>query len=148
MEERIADLPHQPRPDIPCAPRAPGGAVQSGRYPVLTREPPIRSTVLSAPPLATRERLILAAVRAARAARAATPELRDAVCDHVRELKDRGYPPERVLIDVKGLLAEAGVRKTGPLADGGSATLGPETKIIERVVAWCIEEYFPPATGR
>lgn len=93
------------------------------------------------------ERQILAAIRAAREARAATPELRDAVCDHVQELKHRGYPPERVLIAVKDLLAEAGVRKTGPLADRGSPTLGP-TDIVERVVGWCIDEYFPPATAR
>ena len=106
------------------------------------------SSVLRSPPFATSQRRILAAIRAAREARAATPELRDAVCDHVRELKRRGYPPERVLIAVKALLSEAGVRKTGPLAGGGSATLGPETGIVERVVAWCIEEYFSTTTGR
>jgi hypothetical protein len=106
------------------------------------------SSVVYAPALAPSKRQTVAAVRAAREARAATPELRDAVCDHVRELKRRGYPPERVLIAVKALLAEAGVRKTGPLADRGSETLGPETEIVERVVAWCIEEYFPPATAR
>ncbi len=115
---------------------------------MLTPEPPMPSSVVNAPPLAPSERLILAAFRAAREARAATPELRDAVCDFVRELKERGYPPERVLAAVKALLAEAGIKKIGPLADRGSATLGPETEIVERVVAWCIEEYFPPATGR
>jgi hypothetical protein len=106
------------------------------------------SSVLNAQALARRERLVLAVVRAAREARAATPELRETVCDYVRELKDRGYPPERVLIVVKALLAEAGIKKTGRLADWGSATLGRETEIVERVVAWCIEEYFPPATAR
>jgi hypothetical protein len=105
------------------------------------------SSLSSAPALATNERLILVGVRAAREAYAATSELREAVCAHVRELKERGYPPERVLIDVKGLLAEAGIRKTGPLADRGSATLGPETEIVDRVVEWCIEEYFPPLTN-
>jgi len=113
-----------------------------------TPDRPMPSSVSYAPALAPSQRQTVAAVRAARKARAATPELRDAVCDHVRELKRRGYPPERVLIAVKGLLAEAGVRKTGPLADPGSATLGPDTEIVERVVAWCIEEYFPPETGR
>lgn len=106
------------------------------------------SRVLHAPALAPSQRHTLAAIRAASDARAATPELRNAVCDHVRELKRRGYPPERVLIAVKGLLAEAGVRKTGALADQGSATLARENEIVERVVAWCIEEYFPSATGR
>ncbi len=115
---------------------------------MLTPEPMPSSVLGAPPPLATSERLILAVVRAAREARAATPELRDAVCDYVRELKERGYPPERVLIVVKALLAEAGVKRTGPLADRGSATLGPETEIVESVVAWCIEEYFPPAAAR
>ena len=115
---------------------------------MLTPEPPLPSSLLRTPPFATGEWLSLVAVRAAREARAATPELRDAVRDHVRELKESGYPPERVLIVVKALLADAGVRKTGPVADGGSATLGPETEIVERVVVWCIEEYFPSATGR
>jgi hypothetical protein len=112
---------------------------------MLTPEPPMLSGVLAAPSLATSERLVLAGVRAAREAHAATSELREAVCAHVRELKERGYPPERVLIVVKVLLAEAGIRKTGPLADRGSATLVPETEIVDRVVAWCIEEYFSPA---
>jgi hypothetical protein len=106
------------------------------------------SSVVYAPALAPSKRQTVAAVRAAREARAATPELRDAVCDHVRELKRRGYPPERVLIAVKALLAEAGVTKAGPLANRSSATLGPETEIVERVVAWCIEEYFHAATDR
>lgn len=105
------------------------------------------SSLSSAPALATSEWLVLAGVRAAREAYAATRELREAVCAHVRDLKERGYPPERVLIEVKGLLAEAGIRKTGPLADRGSAALGPETEIVERVVEWCIEEYFPPLTN-
>jgi hypothetical protein len=104
------------------------------------------SSLSIAPALATSERLVLAGVRAAREAHEATRELREAVCAYVHDLKERGYPPERVLIDVKGLLAEAGIRKTGPLTDRGSATLGPETEIVERVVEWCIEEYFPPLT--
>jgi hypothetical protein len=104
-------------------------------------------SVLSAPSLATSERLVLAGVRAAREAHGATSELREAVCAYVRELKERGYPPERVLVVVKALLAEAGIRKTGLLADRGSATPGPETEIVNHVVKWCIEEYFPPLTN-
>jgi hypothetical protein len=103
-------------------------------------EPPMPSSVVGAP-LATSERLILAVVRAAREARTTTPELRDAVCDYVSELKERGYPPERVLVVVKALVAEAGIRKGRMPAV--AASLDPETEIIERVVAWCIEDYFP-----
>jgi hypothetical protein len=114
---------------------------------MLMPEPLMQSSAVSAPSLATSEWLTLAVVRAAREAHAATSELREAVCAHVRELKARGYPPERMLVVVKALLAEAGIRKTGPLADRGSATLGPETQICECVVAWSIEEYFAAAAG-
>jgi hypothetical protein len=95
--------------------------------------------------LTTSERLMLSVVRAAREARAATPELREAVRAYVRELKDRGHPPERVLVAVKALVAEAGFTRTGPWADRSSTSIHPETEVLDRLVAWCIEEYFPPA---
>jgi hypothetical protein len=83
------------------------------------------------------EELILAIVRAARVGQAATPELRAAVQNYVRGLKASGYPPEQVLVAVKALIAEAGVKR-GVSADSPGAVL------IDRVVAWCIEAYFPP----
>jgi hypothetical protein len=60
----------------------------------------------------------------------------------VRELRQKDYPPERVLVSIKELLTDAGIRRTGPLADRGSSTADPETDIVDCVVTWCIEEYF------
>ena len=98
----------------------------------------------SATTLAASERLILTVVRAARAARAPTPELREAVREYVHELKTWGYPPERVLVAVKTLVAEGGIRRTA-WADRDEAAVHPENEIIDQVVTWCIEEYFPAA---
>jgi len=105
------------------------------------------SSSSGAPSLTTSERLILAVVRAARAARSPTPELREAVCDYVRELKARGYPPERVLVAVKALLAEGGVKRSA-WADGDAAAIHPENEVVDRVVTWCVEEYLPATAGR
>ena len=95
--------------------------------------------------LTTSERLVLAVMRAARLARAPTPELREAACAYVRELKRRGYAPERVLVAVKTLVTDAGLKRTGVWADRGSLPIHPDTEVMDHVVAWCIEEYFPRA---
>ncbi len=83
------------------------------------------------------EELILAIVRAARVGPTATPELRDAIQSYVRGLKASGYPPEQVLVAIKALIAEAGVEKRGISSDS------PNAALADRVVAWCIEAYFP-----
>src|SRR3712207_4794075 len=94
-----------------------------------------------APALTTSERLMLAVVRAARAAPAPTPELREAVCDYVRELKARGYPPERMLVAVKTVVAEGGIRRKA-WADRDLTAIHPESEVIDHVVTWCVEQYF------
>lgn len=83
------------------------------------------------------EELILAIVRAMREGPKATPELRAAVQEYVRRLKASGYPPEQVIIAVKALVAEAGIARR---AWGDRV----QSDIPDRVVAWCIEAYFPP----
>lgn len=92
--------------------------------------------------LPTSERLLRAVTSAARDADAPTGELRDALRAHVGELKACGYPPERVLIAVKMVTAQAGVRRRGPLADVGQPFADPDTALADRVVTWCVEEYF------
>ena len=100
-----------------------------------------RSEPADAVSLTTSERLVLSIVRAARASRAPTPELREAVCDYVRELKGRGQPPERVLVAVKTVIGDVGLRRQRAWTlEHGPTYL--EDDIIERVVEWCIEEYF------
>lgn len=109
---------------------------------MLTPEPPVSST-RSAPALTTSESLVLAIVRAAKAARAPTAELHAALCAYVREFRAVGYPPERMLVSVKTRIAEAGLRRTAWAdADSRPVHQSPEDEIIDRIVAWCIEEYF------
>ncbi len=96
------------------------------------------------PSLTTSERLIFAVVRAARTAGAASPELREAVCDYVRELKSRDEPPERVLVAVKTLVAEAGVSRKA-YGDFDRAVIHPEHEVLDHLITWCIEEYFHEA---
>jgi hypothetical protein len=85
------------------------------------------------------EELILAIVRAARVGPTTTPELRDAIQTYVRGLKASGYRPEEVLAAIRALIAESGVEKHSVSADS------PHAELADRVVAWCIEAYFPPA---
>jgi hypothetical protein len=101
------------------------------------------SSTSSASLLSASDWLTLAVVRAAKAAHAPTPELRDAVHNYVDELKVRGFRPEQVLVALKTLVSEAGVRRAGPRLDA-SIGVRPDDEIIEHVVAWCIEAYFQP----
>jgi hypothetical protein len=86
------------------------------------------------------EELILSIVRAASVGPSATPELRDAVQNYVRGLKAIGYPPEQVLVAVKALIAEAGIKQRG-----GSARRR-DAELADRIVAWCIAAYFASDT--
>ncbi len=88
------------------------------------------------------EELILAIVRAARVGPTATPELRDAIQTYVRGLKASGYRPEEVLAAIRALIAEAGVEERRVSADS------PRAELADRIVAWCIDAYFPPAHDR
>ena len=60
-------------------------------------------------------------------------EVHDAICEYVGQLRRQGLPPERALIAVKRALDDAGVsRRYG----------SPHEAFTERVVRWCIEEYY------
>jgi hypothetical protein len=85
------------------------------------------------------EELILAIVLAAREGPTATPELCDAIQTYVRGLKASGYRPEEVIAAIRALIAEAGVEKRSASIDS------PHADLADRVIAWCIEAYFPPA---
>ena len=85
------------------------------------------------------EELILAIVRAARVGPTTTPELRDAIQTYVRGLKETGYRLEEVLAVIRALIAESGVEERSVSADS------PHAELADRVVAWCIEAYLPPA---
>ena len=87
-------------------------------------------------PLKTEE-LVFAIARAARMGLTATPELRAAIQTYVRGLKASGYQPEEVFVAISALIAEAGVENRSASADS------PQEELADRVVAWCIEAYFP-----
>jgi hypothetical protein len=96
--------------------------------------------------LTASERLILAVAHAAKAAHSPTPELRQAVRAYVEELRTSGKTPEQALVAVKTLLTAAGLRISGPRLTWSDAS-HPDDEIIDRVVFWCIEAYFPPPSN-
>jgi hypothetical protein len=67
--------------------------------------------------------------------------LRDEVCAVVDELKGAGWPPERVIVAVKRIADDAGLR---PSRNVLSATgdLSPDDALLVRMVQWCIERNY------
>jgi hypothetical protein len=62
------------------------------------------------------------------------------VYDVVDELKGAGWPPERVIVAVKQLAAEAGLEPTrGVLA---ASTLNEQDAVVVALVRWCVERYY------
>ena len=76
-------------------------------------------------------------LRALRSAAEAEPpkvaELREAACAYTRACREAGLPSERVVVAVKAAAAAAGLGHHG---------LGARNPRLERVVRWCIEEYY------
>ena len=78
------------------------------------------------------------ALRAAGATRDyGSPTLHREVCDYVRDLRDRGLPPESVVIAVKSAVHGA----TGP-SPRATERGRRSAELLDRVVRWCIEEYY------
>ena len=63
-------------------------------------------------------------------------QLRSAVTTYVRNLRDAGTPPERVLVSVKGVVRESFCRE---LSAAGARAL------LEDVVRWSIDAYYDAA---
>jgi hypothetical protein len=65
----------------------------------------------------------------------------------VSELRKTSQPPEQVLLQIKEILAEAGLR---PNYATPEAPLGPEGVVYRDVIAWSIRSYYgedpPPET--
>ena len=74
--------------------------------------------------------------------RSANAELRRATSDFVRELKTRGSSPEATVIAVKDVMRRALAGQT-PTHDHRRET----DALVERVVTWCIEEYYQGGDG-
>jgi len=71
----------------------------------------------------------------------AGPEaLHEEVCAVVDHLKAAGWPLERVIVAVKRIAADAGLRPTR-LVLSATATLGSSDALLVRIVQWSIERY-------
>lgn len=68
-------------------------------------------------------------------------ELEAAARDLVVELRDREQPPEQVLLRIKEVLAQAGLRPGHTLAADGSELMG-EATLYREVVSSSIKYYF------
>jgi hypothetical protein len=73
--------------------------------------------------------------------------LRTLVYDVVDDLKDVGWPPERVIVALKLIVAEAGLRASpGVLAK--DANLTEIDAVMLNLFAWSLERYFGDALSR
>ena len=76
--------------------------------------------------------------------RRGTRDLREAVCAWVAALRIRGVPPHEVLARAKRLVEHA--RAESPRREPSGAAQEPRGEepryVTERVLRWCIEEYF------
>jgi len=63
------------------------------------------------------------------------------VCEYVDAVKAMGWPPERVIVAVKRIAADAGVQSsTRMMLTGGALT--DRDQLLVDLVGWCIERYY------
>jgi hypothetical protein len=71
----------------------------------------------------------------------ARSEVRRCVDEYVDSMKTQNWPPERVLVGLKRIAEESGIRsKALPLA----ASRASRTDLVMDMVAWSIERYYAP----
>ena len=73
--------------------------------------------------------------------------LRQLVIEYVDELKGLAWPPERIIVAVKSIAREAGIRQTSGVLRNDLAISGAD-KILVDVVGWCIQQYYSPEIAR
>jgi len=79
---------------------------------------------------------------AARADIAGAPDaIRQRVFAAVDELKSMGWPVERIIVRVKQVATEVGLR-TSRAGHRTTRSAGDDGAIVDDVVRWCIERYF------
>ena len=92
---------------------------------------------------AARLRRTVAAVVAGEASRAALETAAGAL---VEQLRSQDEPPEQMLLRIKEILADAGLRPT--YAPGDVSALGRDTTLYRDVIAWCIRHYYDGPASR
>lgn len=68
-------------------------------------------------------------------------ELHQLVRAVVDDLKALDWPPERVIVSVKQIAAESGLRPS-PQFSRASQSLANDDALLARIVRWTIEEYY------
>jgi sulfur carrier protein ThiS len=68
-------------------------------------------------------------------------EIQQQVCQYADKLKALGLPPERVIVAVKRVANEAGVRSTARVVPS-TIILDGKDKLLVDIVGWCIERYY------
>jgi hypothetical protein len=90
---------------------------------------------------AFRESLSRALMRAAEV-RPDDKALRDEVCAIVDEMKAAGWPPERAIVAIKQIAAEAGLMESRSLLALSTKQLDARDALMVNVVRWTIECYY------
>jgi hypothetical protein len=67
--------------------------------------------------------------------------LHDEVCAVVDQLKAAGWPPERVIVAVKRIGDDAGLRPSRAVLNA-KGRMTPDDALIVRMIQWCIERYY------
>jgi len=69
--------------------------------------------------------------------------LRAAVGAYVGDAKERGDPPERVIVAVKRMAHDAGLRPSARVGlTTPTATRNAKDQLLMDLVGWCIERYY------
>lgn len=82
------------------------------------------------------------AIEARALGRGSQPELEDAARVLVTTLKDEQRPPEQVLLLIKRILADAGLRPSYGDSSQGSPTAGSDAAIYRDIIALSIRYYY------
>ena len=82
------------------------------------------------------------AVSAATRGQCAPEELHAAAVQLVSELKNANEPPEQMLLQIKMILAESGLRPTYATPTDPTATGGIEGRVYRDVITWSIRHYY------
>jgi hypothetical protein len=64
--------------------------------------------------------------------KAVTSETQEAICAYVDELKAQQLPPERVLVQIKELIATV----------EGDWSSDEQRQFLQQVILWCIQAYY------
>ena len=87
---------------------------------------------------------LVASLERGAAPRISENDLRAEVCAVVDDLHSLDWPPERVIIAVKQMTADAGLRPSRSIMSRTLELEGTD-ELLARIVRWCIEQYYHAA---